>query len=88
MKWQSMANADRVKSGGEARPETLVRQYENVEAYAEDVHQMGQLGYEVVTARKVSPGPLLLRFLTLGLWSFMSAAEPGYTVTYRRIDQL
>jgi len=42
----------------------------------------------VVTARKVSSGPPLLRFLTLGLWSFMSAAEPGYTVTYRRIDQL
>jgi len=83
-----MPDPDQRKLQAEEWPETVVRNYENIEAYAEDVHKMGQLGYEVVTARKVSPGPPLLRFLTLGLWSFMSAAEPGYTVTYRRIDQL
>ena len=82
-----MPDPDRRKFQAEGWPETVVRNYENIEAYAEDVHQMGQLGYEVATTKKVNLGPPLLRMLTLGLWSFMSAVEPGYTVTYRRIDQ-
>jgi len=83
-----MPDPDQRKLQAEEWPETVVRNYENIEAYAEDVHQMGQLGYEVATTRKVNPGPRLLRMLTLGLWSFMSAAEPGYIVMYRRINQL